>query len=98
MQAFLLLGACCKGLPFLLSPVPAVRTCSPESWRASSFGETVMTKPTRILRLPDLRAKVPLSRSVIYQRIAEGTFPAPISLGPRAVGWVEEDIERWIAE
>jgi prophage regulatory protein len=28
--------------------------------------------------------------------MAEGTFPKPVKLGPKAVGWVEEEIDAWI--
>jgi len=52
----------------------------------------------RILRLPEVKASVGLSRSTIYLRIEEGSFPRPISLGARAVGWLESDIENWIGE
>jgi len=53
---------------------------------------------SRILRLPEVKANVGLSRSTIYLRIEEGSFPKPISLGARAVGWLESDIEAWITE
>ncbi len=53
---------------------------------------------TRILRLPEVKASVGLSRSTIYLRVEEGSFPKPISLGARAVGWLESDIENWIGE
>ncbi len=49
-----------------------------------------------ILRLKDLQHRVPLSRSAIYAKISAGEFPAPISLGPRAVGWLSDDIDKWI--
>ncbi len=52
----------------------------------------------KILRLPDVKKRTGLSRSTIYLRIANGDFPAPISLGGRAVGWTEADIENWLAE
>ena len=51
---------------------------------------------TTILRLPHVKARTGLSRSTIYLRIKAGEFPAQVSLGPRAVGWLETDIERWI--
>lgn len=54
------------------------------------------TIPASILRLKHLRQRVKLSRSTIYAKIAAGDFPSPITLGPRAVGWLESDIERWI--
>ena len=52
----------------------------------------------QILRLPQVKTQTGLSRSSLYQRIAEGTFPRQISLGGRAVGWLESDIENWIKE
>jgi prophage regulatory protein len=39
-----------------------------------------------ILRLPDVKRSTGLSRSTIYLRITQGTFPKPVSLGGRAVG------------
>lgn len=53
---------------------------------------------TSILRLPTVKARTGLSRSTIYLRIAEGRFPAPISLGARAVGWVEAEVNEWLAQ
>lgn len=51
-----------------------------------------------ILRLPQVKARTGLSRSTIYARIAQGSFPKPVQLGgPRAVGWVEAQIDHWIA-
>lgn len=53
---------------------------------------------TNILRLPDVKSRTGLSRSTIYLRISEGQFPRPISLGSRAVGWVEAEIDEWLDE
>jgi prophage regulatory protein len=50
-----------------------------------------------ILRLPAVRARTGLSRSTIYQRAAKGGFPKPILLGERAVGWIESEVEEWLA-
>jgi prophage regulatory protein len=49
-----------------------------------------------ILRLPAVKASTGLSRSTIYLRVAEGTFPKPVSLGGRAVGWLEAEIQDWL--
>ncbi|MDX2169910.1 MAG: AlpA family transcriptional regulator [Deltaproteobacteria bacterium] len=49
-----------------------------------------------ILRLPAVKATTGLSRSTIYLRIAQGTFPRSISLGGRAVGWLEAEIQEWL--
>ena len=53
---------------------------------------------TKLLRLPRVKESTGLSKSSIYARIAEGTFPKQISIGPRLVVWVESDIQNWIAE
>lgn len=52
---------------------------------------------TTILRLPTVKARTGLSRSTIYLRIAEGSFPASVSLGGRAVGWIEAEVNDWLA-
>ena len=52
----------------------------------------------KLLRLPEVKSTTGLSKSTIYDRIAEGTFPKQISLGPRLVVWVESDIQNWISE
>ncbi|NCC23090.1 MAG: AlpA family transcriptional regulator [Alphaproteobacteria bacterium] len=50
----------------------------------------------KILRLPEVIARVGLKRASIYHRISEGTFPKPVPLGPRAVGWLEHEIDAWL--
>ncbi len=50
----------------------------------------------RILRLPAVRRRTGLSRSSIYLRISQGRFPKQISLGERAVGWVESEVNEWL--
>ena len=52
----------------------------------------------KIHRLPEVQVLTGLPRSTIYRRIEEGTFPKSISLGPRSVGWLHEDIQKWIAD
>jgi prophage regulatory protein len=44
-----------------------------------------------------VEARTGLSRSTIYLRIAAGSFPKPISLGARAVRWLESEVEGWLA-
>jgi prophage regulatory protein len=52
----------------------------------------------KLLRLKQVMESTGLSKSSIYARIAEGTFPKQIPLGPRLVVWLESDIQNWIAE
>jgi prophage regulatory protein len=53
--------------------------------------------PKKILRLPVVLDRTGLSRSTVYLRVNEGRFPRPVSLGARAVGWIETEVEEWIA-
>lgn len=50
-----------------------------------------------ILRRKQVETRTGLPRSTIYAGIKAGTFPAPISLGKKSVGWLESDIAGWIA-
>lgn len=54
------------------------------------------THQTAILRRKQVEQRIGLSRSFIYKGIQEGTFPKPIPLGVRAVGWRESDIQAWL--
>ena len=49
-----------------------------------------------ILRLPDVKRSTGLSRSTVHLRITQGTFPKPVSLGGRAVGWLEAEVQQWL--
>ena len=51
-----------------------------------------------ILRLPKVKAITGLSRSTIYLRMSEGTFPQKISLGSRAVGWLRSEVTDWMEQ
>lgn len=51
-----------------------------------------------ILRRKQVEARTGLSRSTIYARMAAGTFPCQIDLGGgKSVGWLESEIDSWIA-
>ena len=47
-----------------------------------------------ILRLPDVKRSTGLWRSTIYLCISQGTFPKPVSLGERALGWLEAEVQQ----
>ncbi|AAW87593.1 DNA-binding protein [Aliivibrio fischeri ES114] len=52
----------------------------------------------RFLRLKEVMALTALGRSSIYKFMSEGRFPQTISLGDRAVAWVESEVEEWMHE
>ncbi len=51
----------------------------------------------RILRLAEVKSRTGLSRSTIYLAIKNDLFPKPINLGVRSVGWLDSEINDWIA-
>lgn len=53
---------------------------------------------SKLIRLPQVVEVTHRSKPAIYADMAEGTFPKPIKIGVRAVAWLEEDIQRWIAQ
>src|SRR5690349_16053729 len=83
------------------------RSCAPATAVLSGFrccqkqpagGSAAMREPDRIIRLKTVLARTGLSRSTIYRKIAEGTFPTQIKISVNGTGWHESDINRWIAD
>src|SRR6516162_5775216 len=60
--------------------------------RTNTDANEDMTR-TKLIRLPEVRRRVPLSRSTIYLLASKGEFPKPVSIGPRAVAWVESEVD-----
>ena len=56
------------------------------------FGQYGVTMPHTMLSFRTVKARTGLSRSTTYLRISRGTFPTPVSLGGRAVGWIEAEV------
>ena len=80
------------------------------SVRAEPMTDAVVSRPVVILRLPQVKARIGLSRSSIYAKLLpssgqayDSEFPRPVSLGSpmchrrSAVGWLEHEIEAWVA-
>ena len=54
--------------------------------------------PEKFLRLTEVQRRIPYSRSTIYLKVSRGEFPQPINLGARSVGWLDTEINEWIAQ
>lgn len=52
----------------------------------------------RFLRTNQLIEKIGLSRSSIWRLESQGTFPKRRQIGPGAVGWLEEEVEKWMLD
>jgi len=50
----------------------------------------------QILRMFEVSDRTGLAKSSIYEQIRKGLFPKPIKLSARSVGWLEEDVNRWL--
>lgn len=57
-----------------------------------------MSNTERIIRLKTVLDRTGLSRSTIYRKIAEGTFPSQVKISVHGAGWHETAINRWIAD
>jgi prophage regulatory protein len=50
----------------------------------------------RIVKRPEVEAITGLSRSSIYSKMDDGTFPRSIKLSERSVGWLEHEVQAWL--
>ena len=57
-----------------------------------------MSNTERIIRLKTVLDRTGLSRSTVYRKIAEGTFPSQVKISVHGAGWHESAINRWIAD
>jgi prophage regulatory protein len=57
-----------------------------------------MSNTERIIRLKTVLARTGLSRSTLYRKIAEGTFPAQVRISIHGAGWHESAVNGWIAD
>ncbi|MGI6245028.1 MAG: helix-turn-helix transcriptional regulator [Pseudochelatococcus sp.] len=56
-----------------------------------------MRQPERIIRMKTVQARTGLSRSTIYRKMTEGTFPPQLKISANGAGWHESEINRWVA-
>jgi prophage regulatory protein len=57
-----------------------------------------MRRPDRIIRMRTVLDRTGLSRSTIYRKMKEGTFPAKIGISANGASWHESDVDRWVAD
>lgn len=57
-----------------------------------------MSNPERIIRLKTVLHRTGLSRSTLYRKIADGTFPRQVSISIHGAGWHESAVNRWVAD
>lgn len=66
----------------------------------TSIDATEVVEPdgslTGFIRLPQVLALVPISRTTLWRHVAAGTFPAPVKLFASVTAWRVEDVRSWI--
>jgi prophage regulatory protein len=89
--------------PRLLAPktllrgeLPSPILCSWGTNECQRMEEHPMSDLERIIRLKTVLARTGLSRSTMYRKIAEGTFPCQLKISIHGAGWRESAVNRWI--
>ena len=57
-----------------------------------------VSNPERIIRLKTVLDRTGLSRSTLYRKVAEGTFPRQVPISVHGTGWHESAVSRWVAD
>ena len=57
----------------------------------------VSTMTDRILRWTDVRRLIAVSRCTLKRWMKTGQFPAQRRFGPNSVGWLESEVQHWLA-
>ncbi|PZU68997.1 MULTISPECIES: AlpA family transcriptional regulator [Sphingobium] len=57
-----------------------------------------MNNPDRIIRLKTVLARTGFSRTTLYRKMGEGTFPRQVKISVHGAGWRESAVNRWIAD
>ena len=57
-----------------------------------------MNNSDRIIRLKTVLSRTGLSRTTLYRKMGEGTFPRQVKISVHGAGWRESAINRWIAD
>lgn len=52
--------------------------------------------PDRILRIKAVLERTSLSRSTMYRKMQNGTFPKNVRISTRCAGWRESAIVEWL--
>lgn len=74
-----------------------IRASSMTVHEVTHMTDAIHQAPT-LIRRKEVQARTGLARSTIYQHIKAGTFPKPVQLVGRTVGWVESEVSDWIVQ
>ena len=87
----------CENLESRASWLPLTSKTSTQRWSLHNE-DIIMVEPDKILRMRTVLQRTGLSRSTIYRKIKDGTFPNQVRISEHCCGWRESAINRWIAD
>jgi prophage regulatory protein len=92
--------AFCKNMPRGVSATPDARQYQDKSVPVSQSDRTGVLRSgaIRILRLAQVIDITGLGKTKIYELQSEGNFPMRVQITAHSVGWIEEEVQAWLAK
>jgi prophage regulatory protein len=78
----------------LALPVHSLRRTMPP---VMSEPQSASSGRIRILRLPQVLDVTGLGKTKIYELQSQGSFPMRVQITAHSVGWIEEEVQAWLA-
>ena len=60
--------------------------------------QTLPTDFDRVLRISEVSKTTGLSRTSIYEAVKANSFPKPLKISERSIGFLQSEISAWIKE
>jgi prophage regulatory protein len=77
---------------------PDIHPTSSDPARAQApYQTTSRSAPIRIVRLAQVIDMTGLGKTKIYELQAQGRFPMSVRITAHSVGWVEQEVQAWLA-
>jgi predicted DNA-binding transcriptional regulator AlpA len=67
-----------------------------ESYVAERPGVEKSAANGKLLRLPEVLKRFPVSKTTWWEGVKIGRYPKPVKIGPRMTAWFESDIDQTI--
>lgn len=69
----------------------------PQPLRDNTLSPAYTTSVSQFLRMPQVAARCGVCRASIYLWMRDGHFPKQRKLSRKSVGWLESEVDQWIA-
>lgn len=67
-----------------------------ESIEAQNNLQGLVTPLTRLLRKPEVLLLTGIRSTTLHKLVNEGSFPKPVPITGKAVGWVDHEVQDWV--